>query len=188
MAKDIEIEVKFPLKNTAELAARLNSIAKLAKKDVFQKDTYFIPAHRNFLAVKRPYEWLRLRETAKGAHFNYKHFYPENVEVTEYCDEFETNVESADAIRKILASLDFKDVVVVEKKRSTWMFKDVEIAIDDIKGLGPYIEAEAKKEFETPKKAKEYLRAILKEIGAELGDEELRGYPFIILNIKATQQ
>ncbi len=188
MAKDIEVEIKFPLKNMTQLASNLNSIATPKKKDVFQKDTYFVPPHRDFMLYKRPYEWLRLRETAKGAHFNYKHFYPENVEKTDYCDEFQTNIEDADAVRKILASLDFKELVVVEKTRNTWHFKDVEIAIDDVKGLGPYIELEAKKEFSTPQEAKEFLRKILAEIDAEVGDEDIEGYPRVLMKKNSKQQ
>lgn len=180
--KDIEVEIKFPLKNMAKLASNLNSIATTQKKDLFQKDTYFVPPHRDFMAVQRPYEWLRLRETDDESHFNYKHFYPENVEKTDYCDEFETNIENADAVRKILASLDFKELVVVEKLRSTWHFKDAEIAIDDVKDLGPYLEIEAKKEFQTPQEAKEFLRKILAEIGAEVGDEDFKGYPKILMD------
>lgn len=179
--KDIEIEIKFPLRNAAALVSNLNTIAALKKKDLFQKDTYFVPPHRDFMAVQRPYEWLRLRETDQGSHFNYKHFYPENVEKTDYCDEFQTSIESADAVRKILASLDFKELVVVEKSRSTWHFKDVEIAIDEVKGLGPYLEIEAKKAFETPPEAKQFLYKILKEIDAEVGDEDFRGYPKILM-------
>ena len=176
--KEIEIEVKFQLLNPEEVAKLLDIKAKSTKKDVFQKDSYFVPAHRDFLSSKYPFEWLRLRETGKGVSLDYKHFYPENAEKTDYCDEFQTKIEDAVTIRKILNSLDFKEPIIVEKVRSTWEFKDVEIAIDDVKNLGRFIELEAIKHFGDPKEGKAYLYSILKEINAKVGEEDFRGYPF----------
>lgn len=180
-AEDREIELKFPLKNAEEVTKFLEANAKSIAKDVFQKDTYYTPAHRDFRDKKYPFEWLRLRESPKGFSLNYKHFYPEDAEKTDYCDEFETKVENIDAVKKIFTSIDIKEIIIVEKKRSTWEFKDVEIAIDDVKKLGKYIELEALNHFEDPKQGKEYLYSILKELNAEVDEEDLRGYPFKIL-------
>ena len=44
-----EIELKFPLLNPEELVQKLNKIAKPKQKNMFQKDTYYVPAHRNFI-------------------------------------------------------------------------------------------------------------------------------------------
>lgn len=179
--KDIEIELKFPLLNTDEVIKFLDDNAQSVKKDISQKDSYFIPAHRDFLGVKFPFEWLRLRESEKGFSLDYKHFYPENVEKTDYCDEFQTKLEDANSMRKILKNLDFNESVIVDKIRSTWLFKNVEIAIDDVKNLGKFIELETTKHFDDPKEGKEYLYAVLKELNAKVGEEDLRGYPFRII-------
>lgn len=182
--QDIEIEIKLPLKNPEKLINELNSKAKQDGRDIFQKDSYYIPAHRNFLDNTYPYEWLRLRETSKGASLDYKHFHPENVEKTDYCDEFQTKVENVDALRKIFANLNFNEIIVVEKSRNTWNFKGVEIAIDNVKDLGFYIELEAKKEFNDVKEAKQYLFDVLSELNAEVGEEDIRGYPYLVLEKK----
>lgn len=176
--KNIEIEIRFPLHNPGEVVGFLNKNAKLISKDVFQKDTYFTPVHRNFINIIYPFEWLRLRETAKGSSLDYKHFYPENVKKTDYCDEFQTGVGDADALRKILTSLDFREVIVVEKSRSCWLYKEVEVAIDDVKGLGPFIELEAQMHYDDPKKGKEYLHSILNQLNAKVGEENIRGYAY----------
>ncbi|OGY45652.1 MAG: hypothetical protein A2744_03135 [Candidatus Buchananbacteria bacterium RIFCSPHIGHO2_01_FULL_44_11] len=179
--KDIEIELKFPLKNVKQCFEYLNAQAKKVISDLIQKDTYYTPSHRNFLAVQYPFEWLRLRETSKGFSLDYKHFHPENVAKTDYCDEFQTNIENIEALKKILVSLDFKEIVVVEKSRDVWQYQKVEIAIDEVKNLGFFIELEATESFADPKKGKDYLYSILKELKAEIGEEDLRGYPFKIL-------
>jgi predicted adenylyl cyclase CyaB len=182
--KDIEIEIKFPLKNPAEVKEFLNENAKLISDDIHQKDLYYIPAHRDFLAVKYPFEWLRLRKSPKGAFITYKHFFPENIKKTDYCDEFETKIDNFEAMEKMFKSLDFKEAAVVEKSRTTWMFEEVEVVIDEVADLGFYIELEATGNFGNPQDGKQYLYQILKKLNAEVGEEDLRGYPFKILENK----
>lgn len=179
--KDIEIEIKLPLRNVKEVHAFLDSKGKLLGRDEWQKDTYFIPAHRNFLEPKFPFEWLRVRETPVGNSLNYKHFYPEQAEKHDYCDEFSSIIDKPESVKKIFLSLNFKEIIVVEKSRSVWEYKNVEIAIDDVKNLGFYIELEAKQEFSDAKAGKEYLRQILSELNADTGAEDLRGYPYLVL-------
>ena len=181
-----EIEVKFPLKNQQAVAAFLNQHAQQIASDKSQKDTYFTPPHKDFLAVDYPYEWLRLRKTEKDTILNYKHFYPENVKTIDYCDEFETLVDHT-VIHNIFNQLQFKELVTVEKTRSTWMFKDVEIAIDEVNELGSFIELEITTHFDDLKEAKNYLYALVQEIGADIGEEDYRGYPFLLLEKKGHQ-
>ena len=183
----IEIEIKLPLHNPHDVSAFLNSNAKIISINVFQKDTYFVPQHRDFLLVQYPFEWLRLRESDKGSFMNYKHFHPENVKETDYCDEHESKIESADALKKIFTSLDITEAVVVEKVRTTWGFEEVEIVIDDVKNLGSYIELEATTNFDDPKEGKRYLFLVLEKLNAKVGEEELRGYPYRLLENKGYQ-
>lgn len=179
--KDIEIEIKLPLNNIERVKKFLNDKAKLISKDVFQRDSYYTPAHRDFLKAKYPFEWLRLRESDKSTSINYKHFHPENTKITEYCDEYESKINNAEALKKIFKSIDLKEIVVVEKVRTTWMYDDVEIVIDNVTNLGSFIELEATSHFINPKDGKKYLFAKLKEIKADVGEEDLRGYPFRLL-------
>jgi predicted adenylyl cyclase CyaB len=115
----------------------------------------------------------------------YKHFFPENVKKTDYCDEFETKIDNFEAMEKMFKSLNFKDAVVVEKSRTTWIFEEVKIVIDDVTDLGFYIELEAKGSFENPIDGKSYLYEVLKKLNTKVGEEDLRGYPFRILENKS---
>lgn len=174
--KYTEIELKFPLLNPKELIQKLNKIAKPEQQNIFQKDIYFVPAHRNFLAKKKVNEWLRIRETKDKITLNYKNWYPDGL----HCKEFETKIEDITALKKIFESLDFKEIVVVEKMRNIWIYKEVEIAIDDVKGLGSFIELEAKSNLDF-EEAKKLLYDILKELKAETGEQDFRGYPYRLL-------
>ena len=181
--KNIEIELKFPLLNPKELTEKLKSIAKLKKENDFQKDTYYNPAHRNFLNKKPISEWLRLRETGKSFFINYKNWHnEENVAIS--CDEYETKIEDVEVLKNILESLNFKEIITVEKTRSTWHYKDTEIAIDNVKDLGNFIEIEANGNFENIEEAKKHLYEILKELNTELGEQDFEGYPYLLLKGK----
>ena len=77
--------------------------------------------------------------------------------------------------------LNFKELITVEKNRNIWNFKDVEIAIDNVKDLGWFIELEDKGNFSSVDKAEEHLYKILKELNIEVGEQGFKGYPHLIL-------
>ena len=182
--KNIEVELKFSLVNKKELIAKLQSIAKLGKENDLQKDTYYIPAHRNFLEKLPILEWLRLRETPKESSINYKRWHNENGKNAVSCDEFETKVEEVDELKNILARLNFTESIIVEKTRTTYHYKDVEIAIDDVKDLGAFIELEAKGNFASIEEAEKHLHKVLEELKANVGKQEFKGYPHQLLEKK----
>jgi len=179
--ENIEIELKFPLLNTQDFIKKLNSIAHSLKEGDHQKDIYYTPLHRNFLDKKPVSEWLRLRESNKGISLNYKKWHNENGNKTVSCDEFETKIENVKALKRIFENLNFKEIIIVEKTRSTWTYKNTEIAIDKVKELGNFIEIEAKGNFTNIEEAKKHLYGILKEVGAEVGEQDFQGYPYMIL-------
>lgn len=180
--KHIEVELKFPLLNSNALIEFLNLKANAEKEEV-QKDTYFTPAHRSFLSANPVSEWLRLRESEKGCSINYKNWHKEANQKSITCDEYESKIENIQALRKLLESLDFKKMISVNKKRKIWNYKGVEIAIDEVEGLGSFIELEAK-DFSDIEEAKKQLYSILKEINAEVGEQDFEGYPYLLLKKK----
>lgn len=182
--KDIEVELKFPLLNPKGVISNLKRKAKVKKLGDFQKDTYFIPKHRNFLKQKPISEWLRVRETKLGASLNYKHWHNLKDKQAIHCDEYETSVEDIKSLKKILESLDFEEIIVVDKVRDTWNFKKAEVAIDKVKNLGTFIEVEAKGAFKSIDEAKDYLHKILKELGAKVGPQDFKGYPYWMIEKK----
>ncbi len=184
MAQDNkEIEIKIPVSE-----AKYNEVKEKLKnyfiKHSSQKDTYYTPAHRNFVAEKYPFEWLSIRERGDKKILNYKHFYPERAEVNTHCDEHETEIKDKEQIEKILKALDFKELIIVKKERSTYEQDDYEIALDKVDELGCFIEIESVKHKETIEKTRQALFNYAKTLG--LGNEEAdkRGYPYLILKKK----
>ena len=141
MKKRIEIEAKFELLNFKELLKILERLekynnAKLVEKDEIQKDTYFTPNDRNFLDERPVAEWLRTREEKGKYSITYKNWAKEDGENAKFkCREVETNVDDIEAIREIFDILKVKKIVVVEKTRTSYLYKDIIISIDIVEKL-----------------------------------------------------
>jgi adenylate cyclase class 2 len=180
---NIEVELKFPLLNAREAASILGRVAGQGRSER-QVDTYFNHPDRDFLAARPITEWLRIRETGHGAVLNYKHWHHTKEKRTVSCDEYETNIENAAAAKRLLEALGFNVLIVVDKTRKTWRYKDVEVAIDDVKELGAYVELEAKGRFKDIEEAKTHLYEVVKELDLQLGEQDLKGYPFLLLEKK----
>src|SRR5437764_14184224 len=128
-----EIEIKHPLHNPQHVMLRLKELgATLIANSEFQEDTYYVPAHRNFLDEPIVSEWLRIRRTLHTTTINYKRWLPIGAEIQTHCDEYESAVANASALEQILHALDMREIVKVSKNRSVWRLKDVEVAINQV--------------------------------------------------------
>ena len=179
---DTEIEIQVQVDNIEPLLAFLKANAKFQKKH-HQVDEYFTPIHRNFLGVRPAVEWLRLRDNDGVFSTTYKNWHVDEEGKTQYADEYETKIESLDQLRKIFTVIDIKPLITVYKERDIWMYKDYEVAIDKIKGLGDFVEIEYKgnnHEF-NPKEVTTEMVKFLKDVGCGTIKRNYVGYPFMLL-------
>jgi len=124
-----------------------------------------------------------LRDSSGKYSINYKNWYYDKDGKSQYCDEYETAIESKDQLNKIFSVLDIKEVVTVDKIRKLYLYQDYEIAIDSIKGLGDFVEIEYKGKIVNQKPAditKEMI-SFLKKIGCGKITRNYVGYPFQLL-------
>jgi len=184
--KNIEIEIKISLEEDTflKIKEKLNKIAKFVKKS-HQIDDYFTPAHRNLVEPKHPFEWLSIRKRGDKAILNYKHWYPENVEIATHCDEFETEIKDPDKLKNIFSVLNFKKLVTVEKEREVYVYNDeLEISLDKVKEIGYFIEIEVIKDFGNVEITREKLFEFAKNLGIDISKIDKWGYPFLLMKKK----
>lgn len=180
---DIEIEIKLPIppEDFDRIKSNIENKATLVKSS-HQIDEYFSPAHRNFVEPQYPFEWLSIRKRGDAAIINYKHWHPENQAVVTHCDEFETNVGDADKLKKIFSALDIESLCKVDKERLVYNFNDeIEIGLDFVEDLGSFIELEAIKDFGSVEAARKRLFAVAEELGCDISEPDLRGYPYLLM-------
>jgi adenylate cyclase class 2 len=179
---NIEIEIQVNIENPKPLIEFLEKSGEV-RSEKHQVDEYFSPAHRDFLGIRPVKEWLRLRDADGKYSINYKNWNFDENGKSHYCDEFETKIEGIDQVRKILSALNFKSVVVVDKLRKIWIYKDYEVAIDSVRSLGDFVEIEyiGKDEKVDPKKITEEMVNFLKKVDCGKITRNYVGYPFLML-------
>jgi predicted adenylyl cyclase CyaB len=135
------------------------------------------------LSQKIVSEWLRIRETNKECTFNFKQWLPIGAEIQNQCNEYETVIKDAYALKKTLLLLDFREIIVVNKKRNSWIYENVEISIDCVDNLGDFIELEALNVLEESdiERTHRQFDVILETIKAKIGKRDHRGYPYMLL-------
>ena len=181
--KDIEVELTFELDDPESARTKIKSVAE-QKGEIYQKDTYYTPKHKNYVQQRPISDWLRIRETDKGDDVAFKHWHNQDDAKAVSCDEFETKVEDIDQLKKIFEQLEIGELIVVEKKRTIYQYQDIEIVLDIITDLGWFIELEAKGEYQSIDQAKERLYSVLKELDIKVGEQDFKGYPHRLLEKK----
>ena len=86
---------------------------------------------------------------------------------------------------RLLEALGFTAIITVDKTRQRWHLAtphgQVEIAIDEVAGLGTYVEFEYAGDGDLPQ-ADAAITWAVQQAGAGLGDRDRRGYPYLLLN------
>lgn len=178
----IEVEQKFGLSEPGKLKRILAEHGGESSMIVHQIDTYYNAPHRDFLAPPVISEWLRIRESDTGASVNYKLWLPTDAEIKTHCDEYETPVTDIDAIRRMLAALDFTVMVTVDKTREEWIIPgEVAVAFDTVTGVGCFVEFEFKGAATDADEAIKSLQQFIDKLDIDLGERINKGYPHMLL-------
>jgi predicted adenylyl cyclase CyaB len=183
MVDNVEIEVKLRITleqyKTIEKFLQENSILI---KSSSQIDEYFTPAHKNYMEPRYPCEWLRIGQRGNKTILTYKHYYPENVDVTTHCDEYETEVADYTQLHKIFELVGAKSIVKVEKARELYKYKDeFEVALDKVEELGYFIEVETIKDFGSVEEAHKKIEEFCHILNLNTSKKEKRGYPYLLM-------
>jgi len=188
---NIEVEIKIKINNLRKIKDKLRDHGKLVKS-IKQIDEYYIPCHRDFFAQKPfPVEWLRIRTNPDRTIFEYDRSINKNAKgEQEYAEEYETEISQPTELRKILKLLDFKKVITVEKEREIWNCGNLEFCLDKVKGLGFFIEIEAKGNFKNPAEAKKTCYEFLNKLGIDVKSENIinTGYPVLLLKCETKKR
>jgi len=177
---DTEIEIKVKVDDAAPIIALMEREGRY-EGEVKQADEYFTPAHKDYVSVFPVTEWLRLRDEGGKFSINYKNYHLDGEGRGLYCDEVETRIDAIDKMETIFKALDFRPLVKVEKLRRKWIYKDYEIAIDSVTGLGSFVEIEFNGRSTDPKRTTSEMVEFLRGLNVGKIQRNYQGYPFILL-------
>lgn len=133
----IETEKKYNLSNDQRRQVLENLKESGAKyiRDDFEENTLY---RGEILDEKNAV--LRVRKIGEKSILTYKESIGNDLGVKRQT-EYETVVEKVEEMESIIKSLGFEKALVYEKRRQTWLFRAVEIVLDELP-FGQYMEIE----------------------------------------------
>jgi adenylate cyclase class 2 len=177
-----EVEQKHLVPDVGALEARLAQRAVTLDPAVAQSDQYFAHPARNFVQTD---EALRIRTSGGRSFVTYKG--PKVDALTKTRRELELPLDEQDAggsqFAELLATLGFRPVATVRKQRRRFGLdhkgRHVEGALDEVDGVGTFIELELIADDAGLEAAKQAIRELAAELN--LGPAERRSYLGMLL-------
>ena len=158
----VEIEAKIRVDDLSEYAQRLGQLGAEHKGEVRQRDCFF---DREGQSLQRGDCGLRVRAESAGTADQAKMCYkgPRQKGQFKQRQEIEFAAESAGAARELLEALGFAITIVVQKRRQVWQLQGCSVCLDEVEGLGSFVEIEGPNETAISK-----VRKILRLEGHQL--------------------
>ena len=162
--KEIEVEVAFD--NTKEEVMKvLSKYEFVGEKEIH--DTYYYDPERSNLKPEsdlRLSETFRLRKKNNTCFITYKKQHFEG-KLWVYSDEYETEVKDYETVKIIISMLGLVPLIDVNNRRRIYRYKDFEIELEDVEGLGCFIEVEklsnnSKDEILIKEEIRDFIRSL----------------------------
>lgn len=136
-----EVELKLQAAH-GPVRERLADRGATRQETVTQRDTYYNAPHRDFAATDEALR-VRIEEPHDGERFaklTYKGPLVDDTSKTR--EEHETTVGAESATRAIFEGLGFDPAAIVEKQRERYTLDGYTVTLDDVTGVGEFVEVE----------------------------------------------
>lgn len=139
--KEIELKAQYDSSKRPELEQYLKEQGFQEVCCFTQQDEYFNHPERDFRTTD---EALRLRREQHddAVHCCLAYKGPNTSGIGQSRRELETRVEDEQKMRQILQALGFQSVAEVKKRRKEYKKEDLTVCLDELDGLGSYVEIE----------------------------------------------
>jgi adenylate cyclase, class 2 len=180
-----EVEQKFRIEDN-QVEQELASLGVQFSAAVRQRDQYFNHPARHFAVTD---EAFRIRSVGERNYVTYKG--PKIDPMTKTRRELELPIgdgsEAASLFAEMLRALGFQPAGVVTKQRRTgplmWEGQRLEVVLDDVEGLGPFLELETSADDDRLAMAQAAVKSLAARLG--LSGSERRSYLELLLGRSA---
>lgn len=160
----IEVESKFWSPGNDKVEKALLRLGAKKVSEGAMEDVYFAHPSRDFGKTD---EALRLRKRDGVAELTYKG--PRmRMEHTKAREEITAKVGDPLAAQRIVERLGFQERYVVSKRRATYVLDKLRVEVDEVEGLGQFIELELI--TEEPQRAEVLISMAQEQLGLERGE------------------
>ena len=178
-----EIEIKAEVENLKAAEERLAALGAKLSEPIAQADRVFLQKGITLPQVTVNTPVLRIRKQTPGKILlTYKHIRGQELDKQEH----EVEISDAEEMEKILQLSGFYESIRFTKRRRKCRLGEYEICLDEVEGLGNFIEIEKlflDGESETDgQTAQAQLFDFLRQLGAQEQDKVLQGYDVLIYN------
>lgn len=171
----LEIEVKAKIRDFETIKNKLIEIGCVLSLPIIQDDYIYNKKGIDLYNNNHGIPVLRIREQKGKIIFTLKKNRSNELD----CIEKEVEVNDRNNLNDIIELLDYEYNVEVHKNRIKTNYKDYEICLDEVDGLGSYIEVE-KMSDEDGEKVQNELFDFLQTLGVSKEDRVLNGYDTLI--------
>jgi len=170
--KMLEVEVKARVKDLKAVEIKVKAMGFSLEGTEEHSDVYFKHPARDFA---RTDETLRVRTVNGRSVLTYKG--PKLDKVSKTREEVEVELKG-DMVR-VLDRVGFTPVLIVTKVRKVYRKADIEVCLDDVEGLGTYVEVECmSKDLEA---TRDRVMSVIKALGIPDNALERRSYLELLL-------
>jgi adenylate cyclase, class 2 len=176
-----EVEVKAKLKNKDVVMKKLTELGCVFEDPIVQNDTVYAKNVGSIEVFKANDVFLRIRiKNNSKAIFTLKKRMKNDLDALEY----ETGIDSKDEMEQALFLMGYQESARVNKTRIITHYNGCEICIDDVEGLGSFIEMEKLTEEGDSEEIQNELFAFFITLGIIPEDRVTVGYDILILQNK----
>lgn len=178
----IEVEIKLPVHRRASIEKSLCGLNFQPGHLVRESDIYFTSPFHDFMHSD---EALRIRESedyttaSSVSHLTYKG--PKLDTVSSTRKELETRVGDPETCREILLSLGYEELAPVRKLRQYYHRDNITACVDQVEGLGSFLELEILVDAETGRPAAlKAIEQLLHKLGCRMEDTTRYSYLYML--------
>jgi adenylate cyclase class 2 len=174
-----EVEVKAKVSSFEEIKSKLQDLGCSFSELMIQEDRIYLPNGIEFPDKTEGTLFARIRNSNGKYILTVK----KQLETEFECMEHELVIDSPEQANEILKLLDFHEVLFVSKKRIKCKYSDMEICLDDIDGLGTFVEVEKMTNEKDTAKIKKELFEFLETLGIKKEEQVFKGYATLIYEL-----
>jgi len=171
-----EIEVKAKVNDLEILKQKLIALGCIFSEPLIQNDVTFVNYNEPYDKLLPGENILRIRKSNDKILFTVK----QSLDNELACFEREVEINSVEEMRAALLLMGYHEVVKINKVRLRTDYNGYEICLDEVEGLGSFIEIEKIAEGEDVDTVQAQLNNLLIELGVDKNNFVTHGYDTLV--------
>lgn len=172
-----EIEIKATLKNREEVLEKLASLGCALSEPIRQDDSVYVETLGSIEVFYSNKVFLRIRVNNNSQII----FTAKKRTGALVALEHEVTVNSKEELEQMLLLMGYQKALDINKIRYTTEHNGSEICIDEVEGLGSFIEMETLSKDGNPEEIQEKMFQFFESLGISRDDRVTKGYDVLLL-------